>query len=103
MNEHNKEFEDIGKKVIIRTFSAGVHYGKLIRKEGTECRLSNAIRIWYWAGACSLSQLAMEGTKEPDECKFAVPVDFITLQWIEIIPCTSESQTSIENVKTWKR
>jgi len=103
MNEHNKEFEDIGKKVIIRTYSAGVHYGKLIRKEGTECRLSDAIRIWYWEGACSLSQLAMEGTNIPVSCKFAMPVDYITLKWIEIIPCSTQSQKSIEGVKSWKR
>lgn len=92
----------IGEKVIVRTKSAGVHYGTLHSKNGEECELSNAIRIWRWAGACSLSQLAMEGVKNPEACKFAMPVNFINLQWIEIIPCTKKARKIIESVKPWK-
>lgn len=93
----------IGKKVIIRTYSAGVHYGTLKSKDGGECELTEAIRIWSWSGACSLSQLAMEGTKNPSDCKFAIPVESIILQWIEIIPCTKEASKSIEGVPAWKK
>ena len=96
-------YPHLGKKVIIRTYSAGVHYGTLVMKDGQECELKNAIRIWSWSGACSLSQLAMEGTKNPSECKFAIPVDSITLQWIEIIPCTDIAIKSIEGVPSWKK
>jgi hypothetical protein len=94
---------DIGKKVIIRTYSAGVHYGTLISKEGNEVILENAIRIWSWSGACSLSQLAMEGTKNSNDCKFAMTVDHITLEMIEIIPCTEKAIKSIEEVPAWKK
>jgi len=94
---------NIGKKVIIRTDRAGVHYGTLISKNGGECTISDAIRIWYWDGAASLSQLAVNGTKEPSNCKFAVPVESNTLPWIEIIPCTKEAQDSIEGVKSWEQ
>ncbi len=91
------------KKCIIRTSDAGVHFGTLKSKTGNEVELSNSIRIWYWAGACSLSQLAMEGTKQPADCKFTVPVDTITiLGVIEIIPCTDAAIESIEGVKSWK-
>ena len=93
---------DLNKKVILRTYSAGVHYGKLVSKEGTEVILEGAIRLWYWDGACSLSQLAMEGTKKPSECKFAVPVDRVTLQYIEILSCTAGAIASIEGVSSWK-
>ncbi len=94
---------DIGKKVLIRTYSAGVHFGELVYKKGNECRLKNARRIWYWDGAASLSQLAMEGTSKPSECKFPCAVDAITLEWIEIIPCTYKAITSIEGVKVWEQ
>jgi len=52
------------KYVIVRTYSAGVFAGTLVSREGREVTLADARRIWYWDGAASLSQLAMEGTKE---------------------------------------
>ena len=66
--------------------------------------LKNARRLWYWAGAASLSQLAMEGTKKPDECKFPCAVLSISLaQVIEIIPCTAKALDSINGVPIWKQ
>jgi len=99
-------FEDkfVGQKCIIRTYSAGVHYGKLVEKDGREVILENAIRIWSWAGACSLSQLAVDGTKDPGDCKFSVVVPTILLtEAIEIIPATSDAMASIEGVPAWKK
>ena len=93
---------DIGRKVIVRTYSAGVHYGTLEYKRGNEVRLKNSIRIWYWDGACSLSQLAVDGTKKPNNCKFAVPVEAITIEMVEIIPCSEVAIRSIEGVAPWK-
>ena len=44
-----------------------------------------------------------EGTKNPENCKFTVYVDSITiLDAVEIIPCTDEAIKSIEEVKVWK-
>jgi len=89
------------KYVIVRTESAGVFAGFLESKKGNEIVLLKARRIWYWSGAASLSQLAMEGTKDPENCKFPCEVDRIELQWIEIIDTTPEAQESIKNVKIW--
>ncbi len=89
--------------VIVRTYSAGVFAGTLVKKEGQEVVLKNARRIWYWDGAASLSQLAMEGTSKPENCKFPCEVTEITLmQVIEIIPCTKKAIKSIREVKIWK-
>lgn len=98
----------IGKKVIIRASRAGVFFGTLKDKTntpaGVEAKLENCRRIWYWDGAASLSQLAVEGTKNPGNCKFTVTVPSISvMQVIEIIPCTEEAVKSIESVKVWKR
>jgi hypothetical protein len=93
----------INKKCIFRTYSAGVHFGELVERNGKEVLVKNAIRIWYWDGAASLSQLAMEGVKKPDQCKFAMPVSEILLtEVIEIIPCTEAAIENIENVPSWK-
>lgn len=93
----------MGKKVIVRTYSAGVHYGTLVEKNGSEVVLENAIRIWYWNGAASLSQLAVDGTNKPDDCKFSVSVSDITVEMIEILPAEEKAQRSIEGITPWKK
>jgi len=98
-----KEIKTDSNKCIIRTYSAGVHFGQVKRRDGKEVELINARRLWYWAGAASLSQLAVAGVKKPKECKFSVAVPLIILtEAIEIIPCTSEAVTVIESVQTWE-
>jgi hypothetical protein len=94
--------ESTKKYVIIRTYSAGVFAGYLESKDGLEVTLTNARRIWYWEGAASLSQMAMEGVKKPDKCKFPCHVDKIVLQWIEIIDCTEKARKCLENVPVWE-
>ena len=94
----------IGKKVIIRAYGAGVFYGTLNEIDGDTVELTHARRLWYWDGAASLSQLAAEGTKAPQNCKFTISVDSIIInKVIEIIPATEDAQKSIEAVNVWKR
>ena len=99
--------ELIGKKVIIRASRAGVFFGTLKEKTatpaGVEVVLENSRRLWFWSGAASLSQLALEGVKNPERCKFTVTVsEHNVMQVIEIIPCSEEAVKSIESVKVWK-
>lgn len=98
-----KEEETAKDYYIVRTYSAGVFAGHLKSRDGKECVLTKARRIWYWAGAATLSQLAMEGTSDPDNCKFPCEVSEVILtECIEFIPCTSTSIKSIKSVKEWK-
>jgi len=89
---------------IVRTYSAGVFAGNIVKRDGQEVEMSNARRLWYWDGAASLSQLALEGVKSPANCKFPaeLPKIFLT-QAIEIIPCTEAARESIKKVAIWKR
>lgn len=90
--------------VICRTYSAGVFAGFLIKREGKEVVLKEARRIWYWKGAASLSQLAVEGVTCPDECKFAMPVEnVLLLEAIEILSVTSKAKKCIMEVPIWKK
>jgi hypothetical protein len=92
------------KYVIIRTQNAGVFAGYLKSRDGDTVTLKNARRLWYWSGACSLSQLAMEGIKKAGECKFPCEVDTIELlQVIEIIDATEDARLSIKSVKVWEQ
>jgi hypothetical protein len=99
-----KEKQMIGKDVLVRTYSAGVHVGTLKSRDGKEVVLTNARRVWYWDGAATLSQLAMEGTSKPENCKFPCPVNEILLtDAIEIIPITDKARESIAGVKVWAK
>ena len=87
---------------IVRTYSAGVFAGYIESRNGKEVVMRNVRRIWYWEGACSLSELAVNGTCKPENCKFAVAVDKILVtEAIEILNVTEEAQKSIEGVKKW--
>ena len=100
----NKGVGMIGKYCIVRTYSAGVFAGILVSREGKEVVLKDARRIWYWAGAASLSQLSVDGTSDPKNCKFPVPIPEIVLtEAIEIIPTTEEAEKSIREVPVWKK
>lgn len=89
---------------IIRGDRSGVFFGRIKAREGREVTITDCRRLWFWAGAASLSQLALEGTKRPDDCKFTVTVPELTvLDAIELIPCTPEAVQSIQGVAEWKR
>jgi hypothetical protein len=93
------------EKVIIRTYSAGAHFGTLVSEEnsagGIHVTLENSRRIWKWSGANSLSELATLGTSSPADCNFSIPVKKIKLLAIEIIYMTDEAVESFENVNNW--
>lgn len=95
---------ELNQKVIIRADRAGVFFGTITRKDGNEVELKDCRRLWYWDGACSISELSLNGTVAPKACKFSVTVKEITvLGVIEIIPCTDSAVKSIEAVPVWKR
>jgi len=88
--------------VIVRTYSAGVFAGHLESKSGKEVTLTDARRIWYWAGAASLSELAMEGTSAPENCKFPCAVNRVVLtEAIEILSASDRAKKSIKGVAVW--
>jgi hypothetical protein len=89
--------------VIVRTYSAGVFAGYIKERNGQEVVMQHARRLWFWDGAASLSQLAMDGVSKPQNCKFPCIVAEITLlNVIEIIPCTEKAVKSIAGVPVWK-
>lgn len=98
----------IGKKVIIRSYGAGVFFGTLNEAEQCEDKwtveLLNCRRLWYWDGACSITQLAVDGTKKPSTCKFTITEPSIVVSSvIELHECSLASIESIESVSEWKR
>lgn len=92
-----------GKNFIVRTYSAGVFYGEIESKDGKNVVMKNARRLWYWSGAASLSQLAVEGTSKPKECKFPIAMPRVELtEAIEIIDLTQTAKKSLDSVSIWE-
>lgn len=88
---------------IVRGDRSGVFAGNIKSREGQDVVMTNVRRLWYWDGACSISELAKSGTQRPKDCKFTVTLDELELlDAIEIIPATKEAEKSIKEVKEWK-
>lgn len=82
--------------VIVRTCSAGVHVGNVLRRERNgEVVLSDARRVWRWKGANTLHELSLRGCDE-SYSRISEPVPEITIpNPIEIIPCSLVAQSNL--------
>jgi hypothetical protein len=93
----------MGKYVIVRGDRSGVFAGNLAENDGRKVVLTNVRRLWRWNGATECLQLATEGVKKPEECRFTLTAETITLlDAIEIIPTTAEAEANIKAVPVWK-
>ncbi len=88
------------KAVLVRTYSAGVHFGYLVAREGKEVTLSKSRRIWRWHGAWTLSEIATKGL-DSARSRIAAPVDIVLTEAIEIIDVSGEAAATIE-ASEWK-
>ena len=82
----------IGKRVLVRTYSAGVHIGTLVSvnpQNAMECELKDALRLWKWeGGGLSLSAVAHNGIKGG---RINKTDSVILTNAIEYIPVTPEA------------
>lgn len=100
---HAEKASDPKPWVVIRSRDAGVFFARLVKEENGRVELENSRRIYYWDGAATLSQLAMEGVKKVSNCKFPEELPSqIVLGVCEIIPATEAAVKSIQSVPVWK-
>ena len=90
----------IGQEVIIRTYSAGVWFGRLKQKSGNEVILTEARRMWRWWAkeSISLSGVALHGIKQ-ENSRIAGAVESVWLAAIEIIPVSGKAAESIRTAQ----
>ena len=80
----------LGKRCLIRTYSAGVHIGDVKFVNGMEVKLENALRLWKWeGGGLSLSAVASNGIKGGRLNKTS---EVYLTNVIEFIPTTKEAE-----------
>jgi hypothetical protein len=80
----------LGKRCLIRTYSAGVHIGDVKAIDGMEVLLENSLRLLKWeGGGLSLSSVANEGIKNGRLNKTGT---IYLTQAIEFIPTTEKAE-----------
>ena len=89
----------MAKAVLVRTYSAGVHFGYLHKRVGKEVTLKRSRRIWRWYGAWTLSEIANNGI-DLSKSKVGEPVSIVLTQAIEIIDCSPKAVKCLE-AATW--
>ena len=86
----------VGKYVLCRCYSAGVHCGELVSLNGDQAVLRNSRRLWSWKtqAGVALSGVAQNGLASG--CKVDTENPEIALTGvIEVIPCSSLAKESI--------
>lgn len=89
----------IGRLCLIRTYSAGVHFGEVVVRAGTEILLKNARRIHYWEGAFTLNAIALKGAGEGSRLSDSV-AEILLTECIEVIPCTETGASWLSEKRT---
>ena len=85
-----KKHPMLGRRCLIRTYSAGVHIGNISYVEGMELKLENALRLWKWeGGGLSLSAIANNGVVRG---RLNRTGEVYLTNVIEIIPTTTEAE-----------
>ena len=84
----------LGRRCLIRTYSAGVHIGNVVYADGMEVKLENSLRLYNWEGALSLSIVASKGITGG---KLNKTGEIYLTNVIEFIPTTFEAETSYVN------
>lgn len=89
----------IGKKVLVRSYDAGVYFGTLNEVNGETVNITNVRNIWRWEGASCLSQIANDGIRSG---KVSTVVQSMVLNRVcQIIPCTDAAIKNLEGQGVW--
>lgn len=85
--------------VVVRTCSAGVHVGLLVKREGAEVTLTDARRVWRWYGANTLHEVSLRGV-DVSRSRLSDPVpSILVLGAIEVLPCSTVAESSLRGAK----
>ena len=90
----NETHPMLGRRCLIRTYSAGVHIGDVVAVNEMEVHLKNSLRLWKWqGGGLSISAVANNGIKGGRIDKTG---EVYLTNVIEIIPTTEQAEKSYE-------
>ena len=96
-----KDFEMKGKYCILRTYSAGVHFGTVVdhSEDYKAVLLKDCRRLWKWNGAKTLHEVSKNGVESSTSKISEVITEILITEVIEIIPCTEDAIKTLEASK----
>lgn len=98
--QSNKPHPFIGKYVIARCYSAGVHAGTVVSVDGDTCVLADSRRLWSWKAKDGVALSGVAQTGVQSDCKIDMVNPEIYLTGVcELIPCSEVSRESINDFK----
>jgi hypothetical protein len=84
----------LGRRCLVRTYSAGVHIGDIVYVDGMEVKLEKSLRLWKWTdGGLSLSAVANNGIKGG---RLNRTGEVFLTNVIEMIPTSRNAEVSYE-------
>ena len=89
----------IGKKVLVRSYDAGVYFGTLTEMEGEQVAMADVRNIWHWTGASCLSQIANDGIT--GDKVSPVVASMVVNRVCQVIPLTEKAIENLENQPVW--
>ena len=90
-----------GQIVLVRAYSSGVNYGKLVSINGTTVELQDSQRIYSWSGALETNCIASTGVSSAKVSQ--VVSKKIILDAIEVIKMTDGALQTLNACKPWER
>lgn len=87
----------VGKYVIARCYSAGVHAGTVVSVDGENVFLKDSRRLWSWKAkdGVALSGVAQTGVRAGCNIDVVNPEIYLT-GVCELIPCSAAAKESID-------
>ncbi len=89
---------------IFRGHVCGVHAGYLVESKvfgsPNAFKVAKARRLWRWDSKFTLTELANNGVRKAENCKFSEPSnnDILLLDVFEVLTCTKESAKWLQEV-----
>ena len=99
-----EEDEENHPYCIFRGHECGVHAGYLVESQvfgsPNAFKVAKARRLWRWDSKFTLTELANNGVRKAENCKFSEPSknDVMLLDVFEVLSCTKESAKWLQEV-----
>lgn len=99
-----EEDEENHHYCIFRGHECGVHAGYLVESQvfgsPNAFKVAKARRLWRWDSKFTLTELANNGVRKAENCKFSEPSknDVLLLDVFEVLSCTKESAKWLQEV-----
>ena len=89
---------------LVRMDRAGVFFGHIEEVDDKHIVMTNVRKIYYWAKAACVEQLAVDGEGDTRNAKYTIRVDRLMMmdKAIQIFECTDKATKSLNEVPEWK-